>query len=728
MSDSLSHPAFGTADLTNCERELIHLAGSIQPHGVLLVLDAASAHVLQASANVPTLLGISLDDLLGRPLAEIAPSLAEAVATVLPVANAERAHPLQCRLERDGESIDLEGMIHLAPTQGVIVELERVDRVDPRWAPGELSRHLPSLITQFAAAPSVERLCEVAAIQIRELIGYDRVMVYRFDPDGHGEVVAEAREESLESYLGLHYPASDIPQRARELYLRNRVRLLADTGYVAVPIVPRLSPSTSTDLDLSMSYLRSLSPIHIEYLRNMGVTGTLVTSLTKDGRLWGLIACHHYSPRRLPYELRAACELLSEVFSTRLAALDANAVAHSILTVPQVERQMVETASASGDWHEALFGVLRGLMQTLGASGGALLYEGQVLTIGAVPSTEELSRLAAWIAEQSSGSVFHSAALTKREPAFARMSSVASGVLALRITPTRLDYLLWFRREQVQTVRWAGNPNKAVEGEDPDHLSPRRSFAEWTEQVRLTARPWSEQELAIAQLLQVSIFDTIQQVQGIRVLIVARQLASVSRMAERSGEPMVILDERDQVLILNQPLRRLLGVDHHAVDGLEALARHFLNPGALIDAVRRVRRVPHPWIGELALRTNGDLVSLSVRVDAVPSTDGGILGTILIFTDLTARLAAEAARTRLSHVLRGEEAGDPLAQLSGVAELDEMMEGVLANARAAVMSLSGPVAEAIQPATLRSIEALTRRAAEVARQMVLFASQRPRTP
>ena len=728
MSDSLSQPAFGTADLTNCERELIHLAGSIQPHGVLLVLDTDTVQVLQASANVASLLGASLDDVLGQPLGAIAPALHDAVAPLLPLASAERAQPMQCRLEQASGIVDVEGMLHLVPGQGAILELEPVDAASRPWLPGDLSRHLPSLITQFAAAPSVERLCEVAAREVRALIGYDRVMVYRFDPEGHGEVVAEARDESLESYLGLHYPASDIPQRARELYLRNRVRLLADTGYTAVPIVPRLSPRTGTDLDLSMSYLRSLSPLHIQYLRNMGVTGTLVTSLTKDGRLWGLIACHHYSPRRLPYELRAACELLSEVFSTRLAALDANAVAHSILTVPHVERQMVETASASGDWHEALFGVLRGLMQTLGASGGALLYEGQVLTIGAVPSTEELSRLAAWIAEQSSGPVFHSAALIRREPAFARLASVASGVLALRLTPSRLDYLMWFRREQVQTVRWAGNPNKAVEGDDPTHLSPRRSFAVWTEQVRHTARPWSEQELAIAQLLQTSVFDTIQQVQGIRVLIVARQLASVSRMAERSGEPMVILDERDQVLILNQPLRRLLGVEPHAVDGLEALARHFLDPATLIDAVRRVRRVPTPWIGDLSLRANGTVLTLAVRADAVPSTDGGILGTILIFTDLTARLAAEEARTRLTHVLRGDAAGDKLAQHSGVAELDEMMEGVLANARAAVMSLSGPVAEAIQPATLRSIEALTRRAAEVARQMVQFASQRPQRP
>lgn len=350
------------------------------------------------------------------------------------------------------------------------------------------------------------------------------------------------------------------------------------------------------------------------------------------------------------------------------------------------------------------------------------------MTTGAVPGTEDLSRIAAWIAEHSSGPLFQSAALTKREPAFARLSGVASGVLALRITPTRLDYLLWFRREQVQTVRWAGNPNKAVLGDDPNHLSPRRSFAVWTEQVRNTARPWTEQELAIAQLLQVSIFDTIQQVQAIRVLIVARQLASVSRMVERSGEPMVILDERDHILLLNQPLRRLLGMEAHSPETFESLAAHFVNPGDLVDAVRRLRRELQPWVGELSVRGEQGAIALAVRADAVPSPEGGILGTMLIFTDLSARRAAEAARERLSEALQSGPSGGTLASLSGVAELDEMMAAVLANARTAVMSLSGPVAEAIQPVTLRSIESLTRRAAEVARQMVLFASQPPRTP
>ena len=729
MSDPVSHPAFGTADLTNCERELIHLAGSIQPHGVLLVLDEASLTIRQVSANVPSLLGGSVETLLDARLDQVSAPLADAVRPLLTPDGLDRPVPLRCRLVGpNGDVHEVEGMLHRVPLQGIILELESVADLLREHDIGTLPRRLQSIIAEIASASSIEVLCQTMASEIKALIGYDRVMVYRFDPDGHGEVVAEVREPSLEPYLGLHYPSSDIPHRARELYLRNRVRVLADTRYSPVPVVPRLSPATDMDLDMSMSVLRSLSPIHIEYLCNMGVTGTLVASLMKDGRLWGLVSCHHYSARRLPYQLRAACELLSDVFSTRLTALEATAVAHSILMVPRVEKQMVETASVSGDWHQALFGVLRSLMPTFNATGGALLYEGQVLTIGNVPGTEDLSRMCAWIAEESSGPLFHSAALAKREPTFAHLAGVASGVLALRVAPTRLDYMLWFRREQLQTVRWAGNPNKPMDLTDPNHLSPRRSFAVWTEQVRNTAREWSEQELALAQLLQTSIFDTIQQVQGIRVLIVARQLASVSRMVERSGEPMVILNERDQILLLNLPLRRLLGLGASEVTSLEGLSTHFAHPIALLDTVRQLRRELQPWMGELSLMVNGEPCAVAVRADAVPSTDGGVLGTILMFTDLSARRAAEDARARLAEALENGASGTPLGGLSGVVEFDDMMAAVLANARTAVMSVSGTAAEAIQPGTLKSIESLTRRAAEVAQHMVRFASQPPRTP
>src|SRR5262249_49654845 len=219
-----------------------------------------------------------------------------------------------------------EAMIHRMPHEGLALELEPVVP-DPEGMPGEptsdrISKVLAEGIAAVSAAPNHAALYEETVRVMRQLCGYDRVMVYKFDPDGHGEIVGEAKQDKLEPFLGLHYPASDIPKQARELYLRTRIRVLVDVSYQPAPLFPRLSPVTGGDVDMSMCTLRSMSPLHLQYLSNMGVRATLVTSLTRGDQLWGLVACHHYSARRLPYEVRAACGILSEMVSTRLSALE----------------------------------------------------------------------------------------------------------------------------------------------------------------------------------------------------------------------------------------------------------------------------------------------------------------------------------------------------------------------------------------------------------------------
>jgi PAS domain S-box-containing protein len=724
MAETSTHPAFGNADLSNCERELIHLAASIQPHGVLLVLDEESLGVLQVSANASALLKHSTEELLGRSLADIDPGLAASLRRVLAVPEVSLPAPFSHPLPGNAGD-ELECVVHRVAGQGLVLELEPWPGRE-KWAtvPSELPNQLRDLIVDITSAATVDSLCELMARGIRELIGYDRVMVYRFDPDGHGEIVAEARETSLDPYLGLHYPASDIPQRARELYLRNRVRVLADVNYTPVPLVPRRSPLTETDLDMSLSRLRSMSPLHLQYLRNMGVTATVVTSLVKEGRLWGLVACHHYSPRRVPYEIRAGCELLSEMFSIRLAALDAQTGAQSEMLIRDLERQLVESVSLAGDWHQALFVVLRALLQPFRATGAALLLEGQTLTIGAVPSTDELNRIVARMAEEVPGSVFHSSALGRLDPSLAKIAPVASGALAIRLTASRLDYLVWFRKEQVQTVRWAGDPRKPMIDEDPNHLSPRRSFAVWTEQVRGTGQAWEERDVAIARMLQVSLSDSIQQVQAVRVLIASRQLASVSRVAERTSEPMVILDARDRVLVVNHAFRRLVAAEPNGTVSLEDLASHFADPARLRSVLELVRREQRPWAGELIVQAGGQAVPMAVRAEGVPGGEGGSLGTVVILTDLRERKEAEALRRQLA-----QDASAPLKPTKatdGEAALKEMMETVLANARLAVLTISG-TDQALQPAALTSIQSLTSRAAELAQQMMAFASRGPQT-
>ena len=710
----VSHPAFGTANLTNCERELIPRAGSIAPHGVLLVLEHETLRVLQVSANIAELLGQEPSAILGRPLPEWHPILASAVRDVLAREPLRGPVPLLVRSPPSHGGGVLEGTLHRTDTQGLVLELEPPP---PPASAASLPARVREVIAQITAATSTDLLCETMARALRDVIGYDRVMVYRFDPDGHGEIVAESREEALEPYLGLHYPASDIPQRARDLYLRNRVRVLSDVRYQAVPLVPRLSPLTGTDLDMSLCRLRSMSPLHLQYLQNMGVTATLVTSLVKGDGLWGLIACHHYSPRRIGYELRAACEVLSEVFSTRLAALDAEANAQAELLVRRLEQQLVEAVSSTGEWPDGLFAVLRALIAPLDATGGALIYEGQTLTSGAVPSSDDLSRLAGWIAEHSDGQLFQTSALARLEPSLVRLTTNASGVLAIRLTTTRLDYLIWFRKEQVQRVRWAGDPRKAVLGDDPNHLSPRRSFAEWIEQVRGTARAWGNRELATARMLQASLSDVIQQVQAVRVLIASRQLASVTRVVERAGEPMVILDDRGAVLLVNHAFRSLIGPEAGPLDTAASVARQFTEPERVEELFHMVRREQRPWQGEIAILARGQPVPMAARMDAVSGQEGGLLGAVIMLTDLRERREAERMRRSLSRTL--DEAG---GADDGADDFVEMLQAILANARLAAMSISGSESEGAQPLALRSVEALTRRAAELTRQMVAVAA------
>jgi two-component system, chemotaxis family, sensor kinase Cph1 len=426
-SPAAAPPAFGQADLSNCEREQIHLAGSIQPHGALLLLREPELVVVQASANAPAMLGGAV---LGRPLVELGGDVAARIAPLL--AQQLDAIPAAVRCTAGNPAMPFDGLVHRPAGGGVILELER-----PGPAP-DLSRRVEQALQAILSTYSPRMLCEEATRIFRDLAGYDRVMVYRFDEDGHGEVVAEQRRPDLEPYLGNRYPASDIPQIARRLYMRNRVRVLVDIGYVPVPLEPRLSPLTGSDLDMSLCSLRSISPMHVQYLQNMGVGATLVASLMVGGRLWGLVSCHHYAPKTVPFPIRAACELLAEAIGTRIAALESFVQAQAELAVRRLEQRMIEAIGREGDWRGALFDQPQTLLQPLNANGAVLLFEGQVLSAGEVPGTAELRDLGAWLDTQPRGPgegpggtrIIARTALGTEEPRFAALAPGAAGLLA----------------------------------------------------------------------------------------------------------------------------------------------------------------------------------------------------------------------------------------------------------------------------------------------------------
>jgi light-regulated signal transduction histidine kinase (bacteriophytochrome) len=385
----LRHPGFGHADLSNCEREQIQRAGSIQPHGALLLVAEPDLVVRQASANAADFLGLAGAQILGKSLGSLGGNLATVVRRHLAEDLTRIPAAVRCRV--DSLDLVLDGSLHRPAGGGLIIELEIAGpALDP-------SAFVREALRTISACSSLRALCDEAAKLFRELAGYDRVMVYRFDEHGHGEVCAEERAPELEAFLGNRYPASDIPQIARRLYERNRVRLLVDVEYDPVPLVPLRSPISGDELDMSLCALRSMSPIHIQYLKNMGVRATLVASLLVGGRLWGLVACHHRRPRHVRYQVRVVCELLAEAVSTRIAALESFAQSQAELAVRRLEQHMVEAIRTNGDWEGALFENPQVVLQPLRAGGVALLRDDDVLTAGEVPDTRQLREIGDWL-------------------------------------------------------------------------------------------------------------------------------------------------------------------------------------------------------------------------------------------------------------------------------------------------------------------------------------------
>lgn len=729
MSDAPSHPpAFGEADLSNCERELIHLPGSIQPHGLLLVLSPDGRRILQVTGNSSTLLGADPPRLLEAPLESLAGDLPRLLRERIQGGVEGDPLPLRGTLgPPNGEASGFEALVHRNGGGALLVELEPADLAAAAALARELPGRLAATVSALGEATTLDELSEGVISFYREVAGYDRVMVYRFDPEGHGEVVAEAREPHLEPYLGLHYPASDIPRRARELYLRNRVRVLADVHYRPVPLVPRLHPPTGDELDMSMSWLRSMSPLHLQYLKNMGVTATLVASLVREGELWGLVACHHYSPRRIPYAVRAACDLVAEVAGTRIAVLENFRRLRSEVLLRRLEGRIVQSTTLQGDWRPGLLEEPWTLLQLVDARGAVLAFEGELSPVGEVPATPELRRIVEWVtSREPEGGVV----ATSRPPAelgeLPGLGSTAAGLLAVPLS-SRGEALVWFRGEQVREVRWAGNPNKPViVGDDPRDLSPRRSFAVWTEQVQGSARPWSPGDLLTAKAVGASLRDVILQVRSMSLLLVEQRLAALRDAIQAAEEGVLISDGSGRILFANEAFSRLFRRPHRHLVELDDLPPLFRKPWRVREMIRAVREERRNWRGELELDSDGEETGtpIALRADRVERPDGsGALGHIVLVTNLTRRQEATAARDRLRRAIL--DAQEPLA-VAGLASegslpFRELIRAVLASASLAVAEVAEGGATPDVIPVLDGLEAATKRAAELTRRITGYA-------
>ncbi|WP_432560967.1 SpoIIE family protein phosphatase [Kineococcus sp. SYSU DK003] len=493
-------PVYGEVDLTNCDREPIHIPGAIQPHGFLLALDRVTSEVVIASETTATHLGRPVQEVLGRPLREVLGEQLAAEVLAVEVSDA-LSEPLRARLDLpSGAGTDVDVVLHLSGERLVV-------EVEPAGTSTGVSpvsyRSARAAVSRLSETSTLDELCRQLAREIRQLTGFDRVMVYRFDAQWNGEVVAEDRREDLNAFLGLHYPASDIPAQARRLYTVNWTRLIADISYVPSRLHPLVDPVTSAPLDLSFSVLRSVSPIHVEYLRNMGVTASMSVSLVQDGELWGLIACHHYSGAHRPsYDARSAAEFLGQTASQLIAGRQRSDERDDALRAQELLAAVVADVSSSGrDPLSSLVTDPR-LLELMGA-GGAALWDGtRMETIGRVPGRVALQRIATTLARDDGAPTFtdHLASLL---PQLAEFEREAAGALRVGLGTDR--WLLWVRPEQEEVVDWGGDPHNkelaAAEGPDV-RLSPRKSFEKWREVVRGRSMPWQRWHAETAERLR----------------------------------------------------------------------------------------------------------------------------------------------------------------------------------------------------------------------------------
>jgi two-component system, chemotaxis family, sensor kinase Cph1 len=520
--------------LTNCDREPIHIPNATQAHGLLLTFSETDLTILQIGQNCEVMLGRPPAAFLGKQLDTILlPEQMAAIDSCIK-GDFENVNPLRLSLPIADRFEAFEGIAHR--TDGVIVlELERSIASSSSTSSQASSffdfyKFVKAPIDRIQNTQTLAELSQQAVTTIRALTGFDRVMLYRFANDGSGHVIAEAKSPQTESFLGLHYPASDIPQQAKELYRLNLLRIIPDVAYAPVPLEPALNPVTGTPLDLSLSVLRSVSPVHLEYLQNMGVGASMSISLLRDRQLWGLIACHHDTPRQLSYETRTICEFLGQVISFEVGAKADAEDADYKLDIQIAQSKFVNTIASCqtlGDGFERNPADLMGLV---GAAGVVFCERGRVDSFGNTPPAKKIAPLLEWIDIQLGEDAIYSTntLVNEYEPLFPH-KAVASGLLALRISRIQHTYLLWFRPEIIQTIDWGGEPNKpmTIDTELGLRMTPRKSFELWKETVEGKSLPWKACEIEAAQELRMQIIGIVLQK--------ADELALLNAELERSN-------------------------------------------------------------------------------------------------------------------------------------------------------------------------------------------------
>ncbi len=658
--------------LDGCSTEPIHIPGSIQPYGVMLVLDPQNHCILQASDNLDAWLGIATKDALGKPLASV---IGDDQADIIRhIVVTRELQPMQSSVVKIADKM-FDAVAHLADGY-IVVELEIVD--DPKTLGRDFFYdELRQFSVGMREMRDLDDLYGFVTAQIRKITGFDRVKLYRFDEEFNGEVIAESRADYMASYKGLHFPASDIPPQARALYMKNFIRSISDISYAPVPVLPAANPHTNKPIDMSMSVLRSVSPIHVQYLANMGVHASMSVTIIQNGRFWGLIACHHNSPLHVPYRIRMVSEIMGHIFSAQLSSME-----EMVDRVDAEKRRLIlERLSSSLGTHYNLYDLLRDKQEmtidAMRAQGMAVYYRGNVFTFGQAPGEDKVRNLIDWLYSNHPGSLVKTHEAESLTGDVQGLEDIRGGFLAAPISHMRKDYILWFRDSIVKDVNWAGNPEKkAVEEKAGYRLVPRASFDLWKQTVKNRSRTWSRDDVDMAQNL-VHIINQSERIAAEEASIAKSEfLANMSHELRTPLNAIVgiinILDrdnkldarQRQFIQTLNLSANSLLGLINDLLDIAKIESNEMTvedRPFNLLDVLEEVRSIMNVRAVEKDLllavkappRQNMQFIGDVVRIrqvllnlvsNALKFTDAGFVNVLVrLPTEIDARLRIEVS-------------------------------------------------------------------------------------
>ena len=642
------------ADASLCEREPIHIPGAIQPHGAVLATMAGGRLVTHASANLAAILGRSAGDALGRPLEDVigkaacqalegcaGPGMALSKVHTSPGPN---GGDLRLHAHRSGRHICID-IEPICPSPGLAAPLAMAQ----------------SVLETFWYAATCADLCDLAVRGLKSISGYDRVMAYRFGEDGHGEVIAEACAERLEPYLGLHYPATDVPPQARRIYLRQSVGAIADSNYKPVPLLVDPALADATALDLTYSPFRSVSPCHVEFMRNMGTAASLTIGLAQGPDLWGMLVCHHGTPRIAGPELRAVAEMVGQVVSLLLASLSENEVYAQRFERIATLRALVDRLAAPEPLADAFAAAEEDLLYLVEATGAVVRLSGASLCLGRTPALPVAEHALAVLQSEAGGRVLAVDDLGLRHPELADCTSEASGALLLPLAQDTDDAILWFRPELSRTVTWGGNPAENAVDPVTARMFPRVSFAAWKEIVKGHSAPWAAADLALARELR----------SAVQTEIAHRNKADLARL--RHFDPLTGLPNRN---LLEDWLAEALGdtgtraavlfIDIDRFKAVNDTIGREAGDALLVEIARRLLAAACP--GSLTARLGGDefvIVCRGVDRDTVTEFGERIRQTVETPFEIFGRPCYVSASIGIA--VAGESGGLDLIQAADMA-------------------------------------------------------------